>query len=103
MEVWSGSTASPNARTIYAWKAKHGGMEVSEVQEVKQLREKNARLIADSGSEQLTNLIRQSRRCAPPPLGSGPTADCFLATAVFDLHQPGFCLRRPRLCAGAAS
>ena len=30
--------------TIYAWKTKYGGMEVSEAQEVKQLREENARL-----------------------------------------------------------
>lgn len=30
--------------TIYAWKAKYGGMEVSEAQELKQLREENARL-----------------------------------------------------------
>jgi putative transposase len=30
--------------TIYAWKAKYGGMEVSEAQEVKQLREENGRL-----------------------------------------------------------
>jgi len=30
--------------TIYAWKAKYGGMEVSEAREVKQLREENARL-----------------------------------------------------------
>ena len=30
--------------TLYAWKAKYGGMEVSEAQEVKQLREENARL-----------------------------------------------------------
>ena len=30
--------------TIHAWKAKYGGMEVSEAQEVKQLREENARL-----------------------------------------------------------
>ena len=30
--------------TIYAWKAKYGGMEVSEAQEVKALREENARL-----------------------------------------------------------
>ena len=27
--------------TIYGWKAKYGGMEVSEAQEVKQLREEN--------------------------------------------------------------
>ena len=30
--------------TIYAWKAKYGGMEVSEAQELKQLRDENARL-----------------------------------------------------------
>ena len=30
--------------TIYAWKAKYGGMEVSQAQEVKQLRDENARL-----------------------------------------------------------
>jgi putative transposase len=30
--------------TIYAWKAKYGGMTVSEAQEAKQLREENARL-----------------------------------------------------------
>jgi putative transposase len=30
--------------TLYAWKAKYGGMEVSEAQEAKQLREENARL-----------------------------------------------------------
>jgi putative transposase len=33
-----------SAHTIYAWKAKYGGMEVSEAQEAKQLREENARL-----------------------------------------------------------
>lgn len=30
--------------TVYAWKAKYGGLEVSEAQELKQLREENARL-----------------------------------------------------------
>lgn len=30
--------------TIYAWRAKYGGMDVSEAQEVKQLRDENARL-----------------------------------------------------------
>lgn len=33
-----------SAHTIYAWKAKYGGMDVSEAQEAKQLREENARL-----------------------------------------------------------
>jgi putative transposase len=30
--------------TIYAWKAKYGGMEVSEAQEAKQLRDENTKL-----------------------------------------------------------
>jgi len=30
--------------TIYGWKAKYGGLEVSEAQEMRQLREENARL-----------------------------------------------------------
>jgi putative transposase len=30
--------------TLYAWKAKYGGMNVSEVQEAKQLRDENTRL-----------------------------------------------------------
>ena len=32
------------AHTIYAWKAKYGGMDVSEAQEAKQLRDENNRL-----------------------------------------------------------
>src|SRR5229473_6107560 len=36
--------AGVSKHTIYAWKAKYGGMEVSEAQEVKQLRDENARL-----------------------------------------------------------
>ena len=30
--------------TLYAWKAKYGGMNVSEMQEAKQLRDENSRL-----------------------------------------------------------
>jgi putative transposase len=30
--------------TIYAWKQKYGGMEVAEAQELRRLREENARL-----------------------------------------------------------
>ena len=38
--------------TIYAWKAKYGGMDVSEAQEAKQLRDENTRLKqAGGGSE----------------------------------------------------
>jgi putative transposase len=50
-QVEAGRTVEDVARdcgvskhTIYAWKAKYGGMDVSEAQEVKQLREENTRL-----------------------------------------------------------
>lgn len=36
--------AGVSKNTIYAWKAKYGGMDVSEAQEAKQLRDENARL-----------------------------------------------------------
>ena len=39
-----GRQCGGSAHTIYGWKAKYGGMDVSEAQEVKQLREENARL-----------------------------------------------------------
>jgi putative transposase len=39
-----GHEVGVSAATIYAWKAKYGGMNVSEAQEAKQLREENARL-----------------------------------------------------------
>jgi putative transposase len=51
--------------TIYAWKAKYGGMDVSEAQEVKQLREENARLkrlVADLALDKdaLQSVIRKN-------------------------------------------
>jgi len=33
-----------SAHTIYAWKSKYGGMDVSEAQEAKRLRDENSRL-----------------------------------------------------------
>ena len=39
-----GREAGVSAHTIYAWKAKYGGMDVNEAQEAKQLREENGRL-----------------------------------------------------------
>lgn len=51
--------------TIYAWKSKYGGMEVSEAQEAKQLRDENARLkklVADLSldKEALQSVIRKN-------------------------------------------
>ena len=43
--------------TIYGWKAKYGGMDVNEVQEVKQLREENRATIRNSGNEFLSSGI----------------------------------------------
>jgi putative transposase len=39
-----GREVGVSAATIYGWKAKYGGMSVSEAQEAKQLRDENARL-----------------------------------------------------------
>jgi len=54
-----------SAYTIYAWKAKYGGMDVSEAQEAKQLREENARLkklVADLSLDKdaLQSVIRKN-------------------------------------------
>jgi putative transposase len=42
--------------TIYAWKAKYGGMDVSQAQEAKQLREENTRLRKLAGGPPLRGL-----------------------------------------------
>ena len=57
--------AGVSTYTIYAWKAKYGGMDVSEAQEVKQLREENARLkklVADLSLDKdaLQSVIRKN-------------------------------------------
>ncbi len=51
--------------TIYAWKSKYGGMDVSEAQEARQLRDENARLkklVADLSldKEALQSVIRKN-------------------------------------------
>jgi len=51
--------------TIYAWKAKFGGMEVSEAEEVKHLRDENSRLkklVADLSldKDMLQSVIRKN-------------------------------------------
>jgi putative transposase len=71
-QVDAGRTASEvgrevgaSAATIYAWKAKYGGMTVSEAQEAKHLREENARLkkmLADTmlDKDMLQSVIRKN-------------------------------------------
>ena len=54
-----------SAATIYTWKSKYGGMDVSEAQEVKQLREENSRLkklVADLSldKDMLQSVIRKN-------------------------------------------
>ena len=60
-----GSDQGVSKHTIYAWKSKYGGMDVSEAQEVKQLREENARLkklVADLSldKDMLQSVIRKN-------------------------------------------
>ena len=57
--------------TIYAWKAKYGGMDVSEAQEAKQLRDENARLkklVADLSLDKdaLQSVIRKNGWSSQP-------------------------------------
>ena len=71
-QVEAGRTTEDMARelgvskhTIYAWKSKYGGMDVSEAQEAKQLRDENTRLrklVADLSldKEALQSVIRKN-------------------------------------------
>jgi putative transposase len=71
-QVEAGRTVDDVAReqgvskpTIYAWKARYGGMEVSEAEEVKHLRDENARLkklVADLSldKDMLQSVIRKN-------------------------------------------
>src|SRR3954471_19600350 len=71
-QVEAGRTVDDVAReqgvskhTIYAWKAKYGGMEVSEAEEVKRLSDENARLkklVADLSfdKDMLQSVIRRT-------------------------------------------
>jgi putative transposase len=71
-QVEAGRTAEDVAReqgvskhTIYAWKAKYGGMDVSEAEEVKHLRDENGRLkklVADLSldKDMLQSVIRKN-------------------------------------------
>lgn len=57
--------AGVSKHTIYAWKAKYGGMSVSEAQEARQLREENTKLrklVADLSldKEALQSVIRKN-------------------------------------------
>src|SRR5438552_4259066 len=60
-------------QTIYGWKAKYGGMDVSQAQEAKQLREENTRLrklVADLSldKEALQSVIRKNGWTRSPGL-----------------------------------
>lgn len=60
-----GREVGVSKHTIYAWKAKYGGMSVSEAQEAKQLRDENGRLrklVADLSldKEALQSVIRKN-------------------------------------------
>ena len=60
-----GREVGVSKHTIYAWKAKYGGMDVSQAQEAKQLRDENTRLrklVADLSldKEALRSVIRKT-------------------------------------------
>ena len=60
-----GRSYGVSKHTVYAWEAKYGGMDVSEAQEVKALREENARLkklVADLSLDKdaLQSVIRKN-------------------------------------------
>lgn len=60
-----GREVGVSKHTLYSWKAKYGGMTASEAQEVKQLREENARLkklVADLSLDKdaLQSVIRKN-------------------------------------------
>ena len=60
-----GRACGVSKHTVYAWKSKYGGMDVSEAQEVKALREENARLkklVADLSLDKdaLQSVIRKN-------------------------------------------
>ena len=76
--------------TIYAWKAKYGGMDVSQAQEARQLREENARLkklVADLSLDKdaLQSVIRKNVWSAAP-IASGksiPEEVCVNVSGLF--------------------
>jgi putative transposase len=103
-------------RTIYAWKSKYGGMDVSEAQEVKQLREENARpkkLVADlslnkdmlqSGSEKTPRARREESGSAAPSGGVPHERAPHLRTDGDSAHELPISIaaRRPRIAGTAA-
>ena len=60
-----GAEQGVSKHTLYAWKAKYGGMDVNQAQEAKQLRDENSRLrklVADLSldKEALQSVIRKN-------------------------------------------
>ena len=65
--------------TIYAWKSKYGGMDVSEAQEAKRLRDENGRLrklVADlSLDKEALQSVIEKKRMELPPHGRRPVRE----------------------------
>ncbi len=85
-QVEAGRTAEDVAReqgvskhTIYAWKAKYGGMDVSEAEEIKHLRDENSRLkklVADLSldKDMLQSVIEKTPWARRTEIGSAALA-----------------------------
>ena len=70
----SSAGSGVSKHTLYAWKAKYGGMDVSQAQEGKQLRDENSRLrklVADLNldKEALQSVIRKTAGARSPEGG----------------------------------
>src|SRR3546814_5648957 len=66
-----------SSATLYAWKAKYGGMDVSQARKLKVLAEENARLkrlLADAMVDNaVLKEVAAKNWCGPPPSGRQPT------------------------------
>jgi len=79
--------------TVYAWKAKYGGMDASQAQEAKQLRDENTRrrkLVADLSldKEALQSVIRKTGGARSPEGGCRASAEGVCLQPAAGL-QPG--------------
>ena len=78
-------------QTFYRWKKQYGGLEASEVRELKQLREENARLkrlVADLSLDKvmLQDIASKSGRRIATPVGGAPSAAALLGQRAMRLR-----------------
>src|SRR4029077_5354844 len=65
-----------SSATFYKWKAKYGGLEVSDAKRLKALEDENAklkRLLAEAELDKAMLKEIAAKKCGPPPPGEGPS------------------------------